>query len=135
MKLSQSSSLISFLLILAMVSPSESAEAHTASDESSSATIEDRIKRISSALQERETQLDLDPDVAPEVAPLVAQFRNAFRNGGGFRNGGFRNGGGFANRPGGGGFANRVSGGGFLNSGPGWRNGFRNSPGFYNYRR
>lgn len=136
MNLSQSSSLIGFLLILSMLSPSEAA-AHTGSEDSASPTIESRMKRIASALKEREDQLDLDPSVAPDLAPLIAQFRNAFRNGGGgYRGGGgFRNGGGgFANRAGGGGFANRVGGGGFVNRGPGWANAFRNSPGFYNYR-
>ncbi len=132
MNLSHSSSLIGFLLILSMLSPSESAAAHTESADSSSPTIESRMKRISAALKEREDQLDFDPAIAPDLAPLVAQFRNAFRNGGGFAN--RIGGGGFVNRAGGGGFANVPGGGSFLNGGPGWRNAFRNSPGFYNFR-
>lgn len=135
MKLPHSGSLISFLLILSMLSPSESAGAAslTETEGSDRQSVESRLNRIAAALQQREDRLDLDTELAPDQLPWVAQFRNAFRNGGGgFRNGGFRNrGSSFVNRPGGG-FVNRP-GGGFANR-PAWRNAFRNSPGFYNYR-
>lgn len=136
MKPTHSTSLISFLLFLSILSPTDPSPAATQSeaDADSPSTIEERMNRITDALRERGEQLDPD-QIPPEHTPLIAQFRNAFRNGGsGFRNGGFRNSGsGFLNRPGGGSFVNRAGGGGFINQ-PGWNNVFRNSPGFFNHR-
>ncbi|MFO7630280.1 MAG: GrrA/OscA1 family cyclophane-containing rSAM-modified RiPP [Prochlorococcaceae cyanobacterium] len=79
-------------------------------------SIEQRLRRISAAVSERE---GVGLEAATSEAGLMAAV---FVNGGGFRNGGFRNGGffngGFRN----GGFYN----GGFRNGGfhnGGWRNG------------
>lgn len=90
-----------------------------AADQLRPGSVEERLRRISEAVRERE---GLGPDAGPSEEGLLALgFVNGSRrgwvNGGGFRNGGFYNGG-FRN----GGFYN----GGFRNGGfhnGGWRNG------------
>ncbi len=143
MPITTRTALLGFFLALAALTvpgPAQAALAPAAAGESAAvepsppgraeATIEQRLRRISAAIRERQGQAG---DAATDADQRLAY---GFANGG---RGGFANGarGGFANahpyygggggfRNGGGGFANARYGGGFVNGGP-YRGGvFRN---------
>jgi rSAM-associated Gly-rich repeat protein len=96
--------------------------------DSAAASIEQRLRRISAALQERR---EASEDAAAGDQRLAYGFANGGRGGwgnaarGGFVNGHpYYGGGGFRN--GGGGFVNARNGGGFVNGGPARGGAFRN---------
>lgn len=118
MKITTSTGLVGFLLALSTLSSSPVQATGSVSDFSSqSSNLEQRLNRLTETLQNRQQQLDLNPQSAEtENSKDIAQFRNVFRNGGNFRNsGGWLNGGSFRN-------------------GGGWRNGWRDGGGFVNFR-
>lgn len=118
MKITTSTGLVGFLLALSTLSSSPVQATGSVSEFSSqSSNLEQRLNRLTKTLQNREQQLDLNPQSAEtETSKDIAQFRNVFRNGGGFRNtGGWRDGGSFRN-------------------GGGWRDGWRDGGGFVNFR-
>jgi rSAM-associated Gly-rich repeat protein len=106
-------SFVGFLLAVSTLNVSTvNATTQSPLPETNTLSIENRLSRISKAIQERNIQ-DSETTQPQELPYLISGFGNA-RGGGGFAN--RAGGGGFGNVGGGGGFVNAGGGGGFLNN-------------------